>query len=117
MRLAELCAAEIEREGLTITEAIPRYEEYGRNAPSRRTMSALLEVPELGLTLADLPGMGTLRASQDAPAASDDREASAELNFLGGGDSVFGAGELRAAGDGGGKSKQPGGAPVLLVSL
>lgn len=64
-----------------LTDSAIKGLEYGRNAPSRRTMSALLEVPELGLTLADLPGMGSLRGAQDGPAASDDREASAELNF------------------------------------
>lgn len=54
LRLAELCAAEIEREGLTINEAIPRYEEYLKEDRGNRPGSCAATAARLRLFFPDL---------------------------------------------------------------
>ena len=49
LRLAELCAAEIEREGLTLAEAIPRYEAYLREEKGNRPASCTATTARLRL--------------------------------------------------------------------
>lgn len=52
--LAQLCAAEIERQGLTIAEAIPKYEEHLREGKGNRLRSCTATAARLRLFFPDL---------------------------------------------------------------
>lgn len=49
LRLAQLCADEIEREGLTLAEAIPKYEEHLREEKGNRHRSCSATAARLRL--------------------------------------------------------------------